>query len=511
MHRWLPAAVAAAGLALYVATLAPTVLWGDDAELQRIVLSGEARTIGQSSSASHVLWLAITRAFVPWTSWLPLDTAGRTNLVSAIAAAIALPFVCAAGAELATGIVRRPWLAGAAAAAALGLSHTFWMLAVRPDAYTLQTALLAIATWGVLRWRRSGTAVGPLLASGLAVAAGLTNHAMILASLPGLGWMALTVPPRARRAALAALAAAGLVAVVALVVAGAWGAPLLDLLRTIQTYRPRLPGARDALLMPAYLLYQFPLSLPLAAFGAHRIWQLTRTLLAGLAFIYLGNVALILGLNVRDQFIFFLPSYLPVALLVGLGCAAAADGLASLRDRFAANRRWRSRARLAGPALAAALLAPLAVYPVAAVAASDLATRLALARRLPGRDPVSYYLYPGKTGYLGARAYGEAALASLPPDAAVVADWLPYQTLRYLQVVGGIREDVLLSQLNAGGQTQLRFLLEHRNRRPLYLADNAPFPYYEIDEITRCFQVTLEGVLYRLTPRTDAADPGLCR
>ncbi|HEV2123773.1 MAG TPA: hypothetical protein VGW38_13500, partial [Chloroflexota bacterium] len=47
------------GAALYITSLAPSVLWGDDAELQRIVVTGEARAIGQSSRASHLLWLAI--------------------------------------------------------------------------------------------------------------------------------------------------------------------------------------------------------------------------------------------------------------------------------------------------------------------------------------------------------------------------------------------------------------------------------------------------------------------
>ena len=151
----LPLAVAGLGLALYLVSMAPTVLWGDDAELQRIVVTGEARTVGQSSAASHLLWLALTRPFVQATGWVPLDAAGRTTLVSALTGALALVFVSLAGTELARPLGRRAALAGLLAAVALGVSHTFWLLAVRPAVYTLSVLLVALATWATLRWRRT--------------------------------------------------------------------------------------------------------------------------------------------------------------------------------------------------------------------------------------------------------------------------------------------------------------------------------------------------------------------
>ena len=77
-------------IALYVLSAAPTVLWGDDAELQRIAITGEARAIGQSSATSHLLWQAVAMGFVRATTWLPVDQAGRVTLVSSIAGALAL-------------------------------------------------------------------------------------------------------------------------------------------------------------------------------------------------------------------------------------------------------------------------------------------------------------------------------------------------------------------------------------------------------------------------------------
>jgi len=167
--------------------------------------------------------------------------------------------------------------------------------------------------------------------------------------------------------------------------------------------------------------------------------------------------------------------------------------------------RWqRSGAPARAVAITALVLAPLVVYPLAVVLGGALAVRLAPARQLPGRDPVVFYLWPPKTGYTGARRFGEAALAGLAPQAAIVADWLPYQTLRFLQTVEGRRPDVLLANLNAGSGEQLRFLLEQDGRRPLYLADNSSFPYYDVPEIERCFAIAREGTVYRLTRRAGA-------
>ena len=222
-----PVWVLLGGLALYLASVAPTVLWGDDAELQRIVLTGEQRTIGQSGEASHLLWLWLARGFVGATGWVPLDAAGRTNLVSALFGAATLPLMYGAGVELVRPFAPRPGVtevAGLAAAGALAVSHTFWLFSVRPDAYSLQTALLAGAVWALLRWRRVGGA-WLLGVAALAVIAALLNHVMILASGFGLAALAVTAPrDRRRELGLAAVVAGGF-GVVALAAAGAGAFP----------------------------------------------------------------------------------------------------------------------------------------------------------------------------------------------------------------------------------------------------------------------------------------------
>jgi hypothetical protein len=71
------------------------------------------------------------------------------------------------------------------------LSHTFWLLASRPDAYTIQTLLLATSLWVMLR---AGFSAWPILWWVIGVATvvlAMTNHVMILASLPGLAFLGI--------------------------------------------------------------------------------------------------------------------------------------------------------------------------------------------------------------------------------------------------------------------------------------------------------------------------------
>jgi hypothetical protein len=323
---------------------------------------------------------------------------------------------------------------------------------------------------------------------------------MILAALPGLAALALALPAAAnRRRIWLASAVVSAVAVLTVLLAAAFVAPVGELVRTLLQFRPVLPRARDLLLVPVYLGYQFPLAWLLALLGLSALWRRDRGALLGVALLYAGSGALPLLLRVADRFLFFLPSYVPVALLVGVGAGAAPEWW---QARLASTR-----ARLSGALLAVLLLAPVAIYPLAAAVGGAFAARLAPARHLPGRDPVWFYLWPPKTGYTGARTYGEAALSTVAPQAALLADWLPYQTLRYLQSVDGRRPDVLLENLNAGTGEQLRFLLAQDGRRPLYLADAAPPPYYDVGEIGRCFAVEREGVVYRLRRRPDVVCP----
>ena len=488
----------AALLFLYLISAAPTILWGDDAELQRIAITGEARLIGQSSAASHLLWQAVAMGFVRSTTWLPVDAAGRVTLVSALAGALALVPVGASAGLIAVraGFGRRSSdVAGVAAACAFGLSHTFWLLASRPDAHTIQTLLLATSLWSMLR---AGFSARPILwwVTGVAVVSlAMTNHVMILASVPGLAVLGIA----GVRVSFGRTLWVGIVGGAALlwvvVIASTLGFPVFQAVSTLLRYRPMLPRPLDPVMLLVYLAYQFPASMVLAWWGIGVVRRLgSSATVVAIGLLWLGPVVLVLfpALYIRDQFQFYLPSYVPVAILIGLGASEFANRTAVMTRLHG----WQGLVLLGS-----ILLAPLVVYPVATLLAGGVATRLAPSRSLPGRDPVTYYLWPPKTGYMGAREYADAAIGALPVGAVVVADWLPYQVLRYVQVVEGERPDLRLEMINAGDERQVRFLREQPETTPLYLADASPLPYYELDGIRACHDVLRIGVVYRLDRR----------
>src|SRR5437016_5822821 len=64
-------------------TLAPGLLWGDDAELQRMAWTGAER----SDAHGHPLWLALARILARISIG---SIAWRTNVLSAVCAAVAV-------------------------------------------------------------------------------------------------------------------------------------------------------------------------------------------------------------------------------------------------------------------------------------------------------------------------------------------------------------------------------------------------------------------------------------
>jgi hypothetical protein len=136
-----PLALLAAALLFYLLTLAPTVLWGDDALFQRVAWEFRRAEVG----LDHRLWLHLARLF----TYLPLgDVAYRVNLLSAAAAAGTVLLLYLAGRGLGLSAP-----AAGVAAAVLAVSHTFWSQAVRAEVYTVMTLFMAgqLALW--FAWR----------------------------------------------------------------------------------------------------------------------------------------------------------------------------------------------------------------------------------------------------------------------------------------------------------------------------------------------------------------------
>lgn len=474
--------VASVFFLLYLFTLAPTVMWGDEARFQQLI-----PTFGlEFTEVGHPLWVVLSYPF----TLLPIgEIAWRVNFATMMfgVAAIYFVFLCAFELTLRAD-------AAAATAIAFGVSHTFWSLSVRPQSHSLNAMILAIVLWLILRWHGK---LRQLYMASFLFGIGLTNHLLLFFSCFGLAWF---VGQRARKfdVPLRLLLPAPLFAAAGFLpfaigmalqgtVAGTQGSVWGYFLGWLTIHAP----IRFAALWSGYTGYNFiGLACILIVAGVIYLWQQDRGTLIGLCLLYVGNVYFVFDLALPDQYKYYIPSYLVLSLFVGPGYLLFWR-LYIMRNSAALPVNQQMFFSLV--MLGALILAPPLVYgampDIVRVAGHD---QLLGARTLPGRDMLAFFLTPSKRDYYGARDYATSALQQMESGSVLFADHTPYMALRYMQAVEELRPDVRL----------IYWVPDTPFRPPtasaIYLADIQN--YYPMDAIQRKYQVQQQGVLYRLIP-----------
>ncbi|HEY8745192.1 MAG TPA: DUF2723 domain-containing protein [Chloroflexota bacterium] len=187
-------------LLVYWPTVSPTVTLrnggGDGGDLVRA-----AWTLGVPHPTGYPLWVILAHI----STWLPSgEPAHRVALLSTLAAACAVALVTLASSELLSQAdsteVGLPSLLGpAAGGAVLAFSLLFWQQATIPETYALDSLLVALGLWLLLRWLNGN---GQLWWATAAVALALANHLVSLSLLAALLVALLVRLPRPDRAAL---------------------------------------------------------------------------------------------------------------------------------------------------------------------------------------------------------------------------------------------------------------------------------------------------------------------
>ncbi len=185
------AIVGALVLAVFVATLAPTVTFWDAGEF-----IAAARTLGIPHPPGTPLFVLIAHV---WALLVPVgEYAYRTNLLSACcsSAAAALLFLVVhhsmrgVVAGLPDDAARLLRTGGAAAAAMLGaFSFTNWQNSNETEVYTVATLTTAAMAWAAILWRsRRGTERAPRFLLLIIYLAGMSigNHLLSLLAVPGV-------------------------------------------------------------------------------------------------------------------------------------------------------------------------------------------------------------------------------------------------------------------------------------------------------------------------------------
>ena len=461
--------------ALYVSTMAPGLLWGDDAELQRLAILGHAA----GGARNYVLWTGLAHPF----TLLPFgDPAWRVTLACAVFAAVAVGAMVFVLRE--TGCPR--WIA-VAGAVALAVSHSFWLHAVRTEVYSLLAMTLAVATALLVAAHRRGDDRA-LLVPGLAIAVvAAFAHPLALTFVPGFAVLVLGTRAPRDRLAIPVLAVTGLILAAYVFQRSTsltgTGFSASEFVAGLRSVTPR----RFAL-WAGFLGYQFLALLPLALTGLVATWRKDPVLGLFSVLAYVGSISFGFAFPVADYYVFYIPSYLLVVFWI-------AQGARALWERM-------GRPRAFGPALLALALLPIPVYATVPGILERAGTSPVPVRTIPYRDNLRFFLDPPLNGDQGARRFGEEVFAALPESAAVLADWTPFQVFRYLQEVEGRRRDVVLEEIMVPGGQARWVRVQNSRRRPVFLADDNA--YYDLEEIGREFAVEPAGHLFRLVPRPEA-------
>ena len=361
--------ISAVVFALYVRTLAPTVLGFDPPEVfDSSMLQAAVYVLGIGHPTGYPTYMMLTHLF----TYLPVgDIAYRVNLASAVYGVAAVIVVYAAGLRLGGRVV-----AAAAGALAFGVSETFWSQATIAEVYTLNALFISLIVFALLLWRDSGRDRYLLLGAFLA-GLSLTHHLTSALLVPaGVAFVLLTdrrkLSARAVLPKAAGLFVVGLIPYLYLPLRAAMEAPLneadpstpgrfLLLISGGSFFLKNLTDARTGGGAPdptgglqpvlenllsrlgpygEHLFGQFPVVLLLVGvFGAVYLVSTDRAAAVLLGVPFLGSLVHGFVYGYEDFYLFLIPAYLIFALWMAVGLGVVLRRAERWAERIPAFRR----------------------------------------------------------------------------------------------------------------------------------------------------------------------------
>ena len=463
-------AIGVCGLAAYVRTLAPDVLYGDSAEFQTL-----AYTLGVTHSTGYPIYLLLARLL----GFLPIGSpAWRVNLFSAVGAAVTLGNVF-----LLARYLTRSRIGALLGAVALGLSYTFWSQAIIAEVYTPALAVLSTILLLLWHWHEAPAARNrALLLAAALTGLGLGLHAFVVLIAPtAVVFVILTLAwerlhwPQWRQALLAGVAGVAIGVGVFLIASLAidlhnppssfirvmlypsrsiWGLTPADLDSPFERLWLTLAGRqwqdamfpKDLDVAYEFVFYcdrlirsEFSIPMLLCAMLGVIVALHTRPqpgicwLVAFVTILYF-----VLHYQPPDKYIFYLPTSLLIAVATGSGAGAVLEWA---HLRFLGRRKRRYLA---------------ALYVLAVAALFWMTVRPSWPARWQAlRDGVATfvqedYVYPVDEPE-EPRNLATLRITSLPENALVLSDWRALYTMLYLAHVERLRPDITILEASPHG------------------------------------------------------------
>jgi hypothetical protein len=474
-------AVGVAALAAYVRTLAPDVLYSDSAEFQTL-----AYTLGMTHSTGYPVYLLLARVL----GFLPLGSlAWRVNLLSATSAAVSVSAV-----YLLARHVTRSRTGALLGSIALGLSYTFWSQAIIAEVYTPGLAFLSVIVLLLWRWQSSPTRrrwhrahVEQGINRGLLVAPLLTGlslgvHAFVPLIAPAAVifviwnlWSRRASRAQWRRSLIAACV--GLVLGVSIFLLtylaldlnnppssfyqvalqssrSTWGLQASDLdspmerlwttATGVQWQDAMFPGGDDfiwealAIYVDRLLAHEFTLWMLLCAVLGLMVMERTAPQLFGFVLTALVTMLyFILHYDPPDKYIFYLPTYIFIALAIGAGAGFLLERTG--RNPLARRGRWRW-----------VLQVPVVVVLLMIIVKPYAPPRWRALQAGAATFVQEEYVYP-LYNLEEPRQTANWQLKNLPDDAVLIVGWRALYAMYFLAHVEGQRPNVLIMEASPHG------------------------------------------------------------
>jgi hypothetical protein len=436
-------ALGGSALAIYVNTLAPTLLMADAAEFQFA-----SYLLGIAHPTGYPLYLMLGWL---WSHLFPVgDAAFRINLLSAVFAALATGLLYALILEVLRSTLQAVRTSLVRATATIGtltmaFSRTFWSQAVKAEVYALNSLFVVLILFLLLRWSRSDSHSQRILyLAAFFYGLSVTHHRTMILFLPAFAIFIWLVD----RSTLTNLQSLWklLVLVIApqilylYVPLRAAATPYLHIElapdRKLELYTNTLRGFQDFVMGQMFrgeLGYQAPITerLEMAArfllnqfgiaglfvglLGVLRLGIGQRKVLLLLGLSYLALVAFNLFYFIGDIHVLFTPTYIIFSIWIAVGVGWLLEVAGDLTKRWPGARS----------AVCYGIVALFALLPLSQV----------------------WYNYHrvDKSGDYEARQWAEGILSQRLPEGAILIsnDRNEITPLIYLQYVEGIRPDVL--------------------------------------------------------------------
>jgi len=234
---------------------------------------------------------------------------------------------------------------------------------------------------------------------------------------------------------------------------------------------------------PFYLFYQFPMAGFLLGIFAMIKARKNTIAFSGLI-LFLSVIVYASLFYYQRHFYIYVYSYLAFAVFIGLGAGMIARG-----------KNWRYRA---------AVISLLVAFPVFSyVFAGRFFSGNNIffaARDIPYRDTVRYFLCPSKRGYHGTYEYARDAFGRTKKGDTIIADYSILTVLTYfkeVEKIGGAGVKLVLDEV-----INIPEYVAEKISGPggVYLADNEDF--YEIGKLEKEYDIIPAGVLYKLRKKS---------